>query len=112
MPCEPVTQYVSKTFDPVETVVLAESAVARLDDLIITHSLPATTRARVRASLEPLASFPRIGSRLGGRWQGFRFILGPWPWMLLVYEYDEAKNEVGVATIQDSRSARAATAQR
>jgi hypothetical protein len=110
--CGLVASYVSKTFDPVATVVLAEPAVASLDDLIITHSLPATTRARVRASLEPLASFPLIGSKLGGRWQGFRFILGPWPWMLLVYEYNEAKDEVGVATIQDSRSANAATTQR
>lgn len=83
--------------------------MARLEELIVTHSLPATTRARVRASLEPLASFPLIGSQLVGRWQGFRFILGPWPWMLLVYEYDEAKDLVGVATIQDSRSANAAT---
>ena len=96
------------------TVVLAEPAVANLDDLIVTYSLPASTRARVRASLEPLASFPLIGSKLGGRWLGFRFILGPWPWpwMLVVCEYDEAKDEVGVATIQDSRSAGAATSQR
>jgi hypothetical protein len=96
----------------VATVVLAEPAVANLEDLIITHSLPASTRVRVRASLEPLASFPLMGSRLEGRWQEFRFILGPWPWMLLVYQFDEAKDEVGVATIQDSRSAHAATSQR
>jgi hypothetical protein len=95
----------------VATVILAEPAVARLEDLIITHSLPVTTRARVRASLEPLASFPLLGSKLGGRWQGFRFILGPWPWMLLVYEYDATKDEVGVATIQDARSGNAVTAQ-
>lgn len=112
MLCETAASCRSKTSDPVASVVLAEPAVAKLDDLIITHSLPATTRARVRASLEPLASFPLMGSKMGGRWQGFRFILGPWPWMLLVYEYDETQDTVGVATIQDSRSARAATAQR
>ena len=94
------------------TVVLSEPAVASLDYLIVTLSLPATTRARVRPALEPIASFPMIGSKLGGHWIGFRFILGPWPWMLLVYEYDETKDVVGVATIQDSRSARAATSQR
>jgi plasmid stabilization system protein ParE len=93
----------------VATVVLAEPALADLDRLIVTHSLPATTRGRVRASLEPLASFPLISSRLVGRWQGFRFILGPWPWMVIVYEYDEAIDQVGVVTIQDSRSARSAT---
>ena len=107
-----VASYVSRTFDQVATVVVSEPAVASLDHLIVTLSLPATTRARVRASLDPLASFPLMGSKLGGRWQGFRFILGPWPWMILVYEYDETKNEVGVVTIQDSRSARAATAHR
>ena len=112
MPCEMATSCRSKTFDPVASVVLAEPAVAKLEDLIITHSLPATTRARVRASLEPLTTFPLMGSKLGGRWQGFRFILGPWPWMLLVYEYDEALDVVGVVTIQDSRSAQAATAKR
>jgi plasmid stabilization system protein ParE len=96
----------------VATVVLAEPAVANLDNLIDTHSLPLTTRQRVRASLEPLATFPRIGSKLEGRWQGFRFVLGPWPWMIVVYEYDEARDEVGVVTIQDSRSANAATSQR
>lgn len=94
------------------TVVLAESALAELDRLIVTHSLPTTTRARVRASLEPLASFPLIGSRLVGRWLGLRFILGPWPWMLVVYEYDETIDRVGVVTIQDSRSARSATSDR
>lgn len=91
------------------TVVLAEPALADLDRLIATHSLPATTRGRVRASLEPLASFPLIGPMLTGRWHGFRFILGPWPWMLVVYEYDESIDQVGVVTIQDSRSARSAT---
>ena len=112
MRCRLVASCVSKTFDPVTTVVLAEPAVANLDHLIFARSLPATTRAQVRASLEPLASLSLIGSKLGGRWHGFRFILGPWPWMLLVYEYDETKDEVGVATIQDSRSAPAATSQR
>lgn len=94
------------------TVVVAEPAIARLEELIVTHGLPATTRARVRASLEPLTSFPLIGSQLVGRWQGFRFVLGPWPWMLLVYEYDEANDVVGVTTVQDSRTANAATTQR
>ena len=94
------------------TVVLALSAVADLDGLIVTHSLPATTRRRVRASLEPLAAFPMLGPALAGRWHGFRFILGPWPWMLLVYVYDAGTDQVSVVTIQDARSARAATSRR
>ncbi len=104
-----VGSFDSKSFDAVATVVLAEPALADLDRLIVTHSLPATTRSRVRTSLEPLASFPLIGSKLVGRWQGFRFIVGPWPWMLVVYEYDEVIDQVGVVTFQDSRSARSAT---
>jgi hypothetical protein len=56
-----------------------------------------------------LAGFPRLGPGLMGRWHGFRFILGPWPWMLLVYVYDSALEQVAVVTIQNSRSARAAT---
>ena len=94
------------------TVVLAESAVTDLDGLIITHSLPATTRQRVRRTLELLAAFPMLGPALTGRWQGFRFTLGPWPWMLLIYVWDEGPSRVAVVTIQDARSARAATSQR
>ena len=94
------------------TVVLALSAVADLDGLIVTRSLPATTRQRVRTSLEPLAVFPMLGPALTGRWHGFRHILGPWPWMLLVYVYDEGPDRVSVVTVQDARSARAATSPR
>ena len=89
-------------------VVVAVSAQADLDALILTHSLPASTADRVRTALQPLAIFPLLGPALIGRWQGFRFILGPWPWMLLVYVHDEAIDQVSVVTIQDSRSARAA----
>ena len=93
-------------------VVLARSAQARLESLISSHSLPDTTRDRVRASLEHLGAFPLIGSPLTGGWEGFRFILGPWPWMLLVYLYDEGADVVMVVTIQDARSARSAMSQR
>lgn len=91
------------------TVVVAESARVDLNRLILTHGLPASTRERVRTALSPLAEFPLLGPALTGRWQGLRFILGPWPWMLLVYAHDEARDQVSVVTIQDSRSARAAT---
>ena len=94
------------------TVVVVRSAAVDLEALILTRHLPATTRQRVRTSLEPLAAHPMLGPALTGRWQGFRFVLGPWPWMLLVYVYDEVWDQVSVVTIQDARSARAATAQR
>jgi hypothetical protein len=93
----------------VATVVVAQAARRDLDAMILTHNLPASTRDRVVAALRPLTEFPLLGPALTGRWEGFRFVLGPWPWMLLVYEYDEAADQVAVVTIQDSRSARAAT---
>lgn len=90
-------------------VVVTESARADLQAMILTHGLPPSTTHRSRASLVPLSAFPRLGPALEGRWQGLRFVLGPWPWMLLVYSWDEAADEVAVITIQDARSAGAAT---
>ena len=91
------------------SVELARAAVEDLDALIRTHSLPADTRARVARSLRALERFPRMGPALSGRWEGFRFLLGPWRWLLLVYIYLEAEDRVVVVTIQDARSAASAT---
>ncbi|HWK26330.1 MAG TPA: type II toxin-antitoxin system RelE/ParE family toxin [Solirubrobacter sp.] len=85
-------------------VELAAAAVEDLDALIRTHSLPSNTRARVARSLRGLAEFPRLGPALTGRWEGFRFILGPWRWMLLVYVVLEHEDRVVVVTVQDARS--------
>jgi plasmid stabilization system protein ParE len=93
----------------VARVEIACAAVEDLDRLIATLSLPADTRGRVRRSLRPLADFPRVGAELTGRWEGLRFILGPWRWMLLVYEHQEADDRVVVLTVQDARSSSAAT---
>lgn len=90
-------------------VELTAAAVEDLDALIATHSLPADTRVRVRRSLTPLAEFPRLGRELTGRWSGMRFVLGPWRWMLVVYEYREAEDRAVVLTIQDARASTAAT---
>jgi plasmid stabilization system protein ParE len=91
-------------------VELAVAAVEDLDNLIRTHSLPRDTRSRVARSLRSLAEFPRIGPALGGPWEGFRFILGPWRWLIIVYVYIEEEDRVVVTTIQDGRSSTAATA--
>ena len=93
-------------------VELATAAGEDLDNLIRTHSLPADTRSRVARSLRSLARFPKMGPALGGRWEGFRFILGPWRWLILVYVYIESEDRVVVVTIQDARSSTAATASR
>ena len=93
-------------------VELSRSAVEDLDRLIYTHSLPPDTKARVRRTLRPLRRFPLLGAPLGGRWDGFRFLLGPWRWLVVVYEYYEEEDRVVVATIQDARSSGSPTAAR
>lgn len=93
-------------------VELALAAVEDLDALIRTHSLPADTRARVARSLRGLQRHPLMGPALSGRWEGFRFVLGPWRWMLLVYVFMEDEDRVVVVTVQDARSSTAVTAAR
>ncbi|MGZ4353983.1 MAG: hypothetical protein ACXVZ4_10590 [Gaiellaceae bacterium] len=94
------------------TVIVVPHAADDLDTLIRTHSLPADATARVRRTLRPLERFPLLGAPLEGRWHEFRFVLGPWRWMILVYAYDAEADLVWVVTIQDGRSSGAATAAR
>jgi len=93
----------------VATVLVSPRARRNLERLIQTHSLPASTVGRFAASIESLAAFPLIGAPLGGRWARYRFILGPWRWMLIVYEYLEDQDVVGIVTVQDARSSSAVT---
>jgi hypothetical protein len=93
----------------VAAVVVTPTAIADLDRLIRSHSLPRTTRQRTATSLRALERFPLIGAPLAGRWAPYRFVLGPWRWMLIVYVYDETADQVAVVTIQDARSAASAT---
>jgi len=90
-------------------IELRRSAVESLDRMIVTHSLPSDTRERVRRSLRILKQFPSAGRQLEGQWQGFRFITGPWRWLLLVYAHDERRDVVFVVSIQDARSSTAVT---
>jgi plasmid stabilization system protein ParE len=94
------------------TVVITPTAKQDLETLIRSHSLPADTIGRFRRSVEGLETFPRIGANLDGRWARYRFVLGRWRWMLVVYLYDETLDRVAIVTIQDARSSRAATATR
>ena len=91
-------------------VEVSRVAVADLGRLFRVLELPADTTDRVRRSLAPLATFPRLGPALRGRWEGFRFILGPWRWMLIVYVYLEDEDRVIVVGIHDARTSGAATA--
>lgn len=90
-------------------VELARTAAEDLDRLIVTHSLPADTRQRVRVTLAPLVEFPRLGPELSGRWKGMRFVLGPWRWMIMAYTHDEPSDRVVVVSIHDARSSRPPT---
>lgn len=86
-------------------VFVMPEAVAALDRLIVSHSLPADTKERFRRSIEQLAEFPRLGRALeGGGYDGLRFLLGPWRWTIVVYAYDETEDAVGVLSVQDARS--------
>jgi plasmid stabilization system protein ParE len=90
-------------------VVVMPAAIEDVERLVVTHSLPTDTRERVRRLLRPLAQFPRLGASLEGRWSRFRFLLGPWRWLVIVYRYDEDADEVAVVAIQDGRSTRSAS---
>jgi plasmid stabilization system protein ParE len=96
----------------VARVEVARAAREDLDQLLRVLSLPSETTERVKRCLRPLARFPRLGPELSGRWEGFRFVLGPWRWLLIVYVFDEAEDRVVVVTMQDARSSTPVTANR
>ena len=91
-------------------VELSADAVAALVELISTHSLPEDTPLRVVDSLRPLQRFPFVGRALEGEWSGFRFLLGPWNWMVLVYTVLEDGERVMVVAVEDARSSSPPTA--
>jgi plasmid stabilization system protein ParE len=92
----------------VARVLVAPAAADDLARMIATHSLPSDTPARVRRSIAPLGQFPLLGAPLAGRWRDYRFILGPWRWMLIVYAYEVDTDVVAILTIQDARTSAAA----
>lgn len=89
-------------------IELSRAAVDDLERLMLTHTLPADTRERSRRSVQPLERFPLLGAALEGRWEGMRFVLGPWRWLLIVYAHLDEDDRVLVVTIQDGRSIRGA----
>jgi len=85
----------------------SESALSGLDILVLSHSLPADTRDRIEASARPLKRFPRLGPKLrrypdGGE---VRFLIGPWPWLVIVYLYLETDDLAIIVSIEDGRAA-------
>jgi len=97
----------------VARVLVSPSARDDLQSLIKSHSLPVDTTARVKRSLGRLRRFPRLGRTIErGRWQDYRFVLGPWRWLLVLYRYDEQTDTVMITSFEDGRSSAAATGRR
>lgn len=93
-------------------VEFSRTAVTHLDHLIDSRSLPGDTRSRVVGASRHLEHFPESGAVLEGKLARYRFVLGPWSWMLIIYEYFADDDLVVITGIEDSREADAATADR
>jgi plasmid stabilization system protein ParE len=93
----------------VAQIVVTPRARADVDDAIATLGLPADTWQRVGKSLRLLEDFPLAGRALEGRWADARFVLGPWPWMILLYVYEVDDDRVYIVAMHDGRSSAAAT---
>jgi hypothetical protein len=93
-------------------VIVTPRAVEDLHDLIRVVGLPESTLARVQRSLRILEAFPLAGRALAGRWDGVRFLIGPWPWMIMLYLHDVSDDAVYVVAVHDGRSSSAATHRR
>jgi plasmid stabilization system protein ParE len=93
-------------------VIVTPQARRDVDEAVSVLSLPDDTWARIARSLTVLETFPMAGTELAGRWAPTRFVLGPWPWMILIYRYEESSDQVFVVAMHDGRSAVSATATR
>jgi hypothetical protein len=67
---------------------------------------------RVQKSLGILEQFPLAGRALTGPFEGTRFLIGAWPWMILVYVHDEADDAGFVVSVHDGRSGTSPVAHR
>jgi hypothetical protein len=80
-----------------------------VDVAIASLGLPADTWTRVGSSLRILEDFPLAGRALEGQWQGTRFVLGPWPWMILIYLHRSDEDVVYLVAVHDARASTSAT---
>jgi plasmid stabilization system protein ParE len=90
-------------------VIVTPRALDDLQELIVTLGLPDSTLPRVQRSLRILESFPLAGRALAGRWSGLRFLIGPWPWLILLYVHDAHDDAVHVVAAHDGRSSTSAS---
>ena len=85
-------------------VLVTPRAQRDVSEAIANLGLPSDTWARIARSLRVLETFPLAGSALEGRWAPARFVLGPWPWLILLYVYDEPSDRADVIAAHDARS--------
>jgi plasmid stabilization system protein ParE len=93
-------------------LIVTPRAERDVEEAIADLGLPADTWTRIGRSLRLLEDFPLAGRALEGNWSATRFLLGPWPWMILLYRHDEPSNRVFLVAAHDARSAMSATAGR
>jgi plasmid stabilization system protein ParE len=93
-------------------LIVTPRAERDIEEAIADLGLPDDTWARIGRALRLLEDFPLAGRALEAQWSATRFLLGPWPWMILLYRYDEDSNRVFLVAVHDARSATSATADR
>jgi plasmid stabilization system protein ParE len=93
-------------------VVVTARAERDVRGLIRSRTLPADTPQRIWRVLEPLRMFPELGARLGGRFTEQRFVLGPWRWMIVIYELDPNADTVVILRVLDGRTSTSPLANR
>jgi len=87
-------------------IVVTPRALRDVSEAIANLGLPDDTWPRIARSLRLLEAFPLAGRALEGRWEPARFVLGPWPWMILLYVFDdEATDKVHLIAVHDARAA-------
>lgn len=92
------------------TIIVTPQARRDVDDAIAMRGLPTDTWARIARSVRVLEQFPLAGRALEARWRAARFLLGAWPWMIIVYAYDEGRDTVAIVAAHDARSSTASRA--
>jgi plasmid stabilization system protein ParE len=93
-------------------VIVTPRAVADLGELIDALGLPANALRRVQTSLRILERFPLAGRALTGSWIGTRFLIGPWPWLILIHLHDEQDDAVYIVAAHDGRGSTSAASAR
>jgi plasmid stabilization system protein ParE len=91
-------------------LVVTPRAERDVEEAMANLNLPADTWGRIGRSLRLLEDFPLAGRELEGNWSAARFLLGPWPWMILVYRYEEPRDTIFLVAVHDARAATSPTA--